>query len=341
MNILVSGIQGYIGSRMGAILTTRGHVVTGIDTGFFEDGLLYKPQDVSKIIRTDIRKVTPLMLEGYDAVVHLADLSNDPLGTINEQTTREINYKGAVHFAKTAKEAGVSRYVYSSSCSVYGVATEDLVNEQSVLNPQTAYARCKRDVEQAVSQIADALFSPVFLRNATVFGPSPRMRFDLVVNNLVGHAIINKEIRLTSDGTPWRPLVHIEDVCTAFACALEAPREAIHNQVFNVGATDGNYQIKDVANIIGEVFPECEVSFGSSDGDTRSYRVSFDKIANTLPGFSCKHNVRSGVVELKALFEKIGLTKDQFEGKEHIRLKQIQYLLTEKKIDNQFFWTNA
>jgi len=338
MNILITGIEGYIGSVMGAYLTKRGHKVRGVDTGFFHTGILTAAQDIKDIIHADTRNLPQDAFSAVDAVIHLADLSNDPLGTINQQTTREINYEAAVDFAKRAKQKGVSRYVYASSCSVYGIAAEDLVTEESMLHPQTMYARCKRDVEIELRKMADDTFSPVIMRNATVYGVSPRMRFDLVVNNLVGHAVVNKEIRLTSDGSPWRPLVHVRDVCLAFACAVEAPKKAVLNETFNVGDSKGNYQIAEVAAIIKELFPDCDVRLGTSDGDTRSYRVSFDKINTKLPGFSCGWDVRAGVLELKKLLAGIDFTNKQFESRDFTRLKQMLHLLSSGQIDSRFYW---
>lgn len=339
MKIMITGIHGYIGSVLSQELLAHGHQVSGIDTGFYNAGQLYEGGNTHiQILKKDIRNVTEKDLTGFDAVVHLADLSNDPLGTLNQESTFDINYKGAVDYAKNAKKAGVGRFVYSSSCSVYGIATEDLVTETSSTNPQTTYALCKVKVEHALQKLASDTFVPVFLRNATVYGLSPRMRFDLVVNNLVGHAIVNKEIRLTSDGSPWRPLVHIKDVCTAFRCALEAPAESVKNQIFNVGHEKGNYTMREVAGIIQDEFPDCRITFGTSSSDTRSYRVSFKKISSSLPGFSCRYDIRDGIKELKKLFEKTGLTREQFEGKDFTRLKMVQFLLEKNQLDSNYFW---
>ncbi len=256
MKVLITGIDGYIGTVLAQVLIEKGHEVTGIDTGFYREGWLFNGIKITpRVINKDIRSVSFKELIGIDAVIHLADLSNDPLGHLNEETTYAINHKAAIEFAQKAKKAGVKRYIYSSSCSVYGIATEDMVTEESSTNPQTTYAKCKLLVENDLKELADDTFSPVILRNATVFGASPRLRFDLVVNNLTGVAYVNKEIRLASDGTPWRPLVHILDVSNAFAAALTAPKETVHSEIFNVGKNDGNYRIIDVASIVKKEFP--------------------------------------------------------------------------------------
>lgn len=340
MKVLVTGIAGYIGTQMGKILKERGHDVTGLDAQFYTEGWLYGDQKdyEVEIIKKDTRNVTIDDVKGFDAIIHLADLSNDPLGQQDKSLTYEINFDATVRLATLAKEAGVTRFIYSSSCSAYGIATEDMVSEESVVNPQTAYAECKVLVEKELMKLADDNFSPTMMRNATVFGASPRMRFDLVVNNLAGLAWTTNEITMTSDGTPWRPLVHILDVCEAFAQVLESPREAIHKQILNVGASNGNYTIKQVAEIIAGVFEGCTVSFGNSDGDTRSYKVSFDKITKVLPNYQATRTVEDGAKELKEVFTKINMTKENFGFRAFTRLKEIQYLQETNQIDDKFFW---
>lgn len=340
MKILITGINGYIGTRMAPLLVARGHVVAGIDTNFYAEGNLYnEPESFKgKVIQKDTRNVSIEDLRGFDGVVHLADLSNDPLGQQDQQLTYDINFHATVNLAKLAKEAGVKRFVYASSCSAYGIATEDMVSEESVVNPQTAYAKCKVLVENELKKMADGNFSVTMMRNATVFGPSPRMRFDLVVNNLSGLAFTTGEIKMTSDGTPWRPLVHVLDVCDAFALTLEAPVKDVNGQVLNVGASNGNYTIKQVAEIIAGVFPGCKLSFGNSDGDTRSYKVNFDKIKRVLPGFNPVRTVETGAKELREIFEKIGLTPEMFGAKEYTRLKQIDFLRKERLINEKLEW---
>lgn len=339
MKVLIAGIDGYIGTRMAEVLMDRGHDVTGLDTGFYRDGWLYNDvKQLPKIINKDTRTLTVDDVKGFDAVIHLADLSNDPLGQHNPELTFQINHKGSVGLAKLAKEAGIPRFIYSSSCSAYGIATEDFVNEESELNPQTAYAECKVLVENDLKKMADENFCPTYMRNATVYGPSPRMRFDLVVNNLSGLAHTTGKINMTSDGTPWRPLVHILDVCEAFAAVLEAPREAVFNEVFNVGNNNSNYQVKEIAQIVAEVFTGCELSFGNSDGDNRSYRVTFDKINTKLPGYKSTRTVKQGVEELKAVFDKISMNKETFESRSFTRLKELDHLLKTGQLTDDLYW---
>jgi nucleoside-diphosphate-sugar epimerase len=342
MKLLVTGTDGYIGVLLAAVLGQRGHEVTGLDTGFYLDGLLYKGGRLPmRRIQKDIRQITPDDLRGYDAVVHLAELSNDPLGQHNPELTFEINHLGSVALAGKAKETGVTRFVYTSSCSVYGIASSESVTEESPTNPQTAYAQCKALVERDVSALADDNFSPTFLRNATAFGASPRMRFDIVLNNLAGLAWTTKEIKMISDGTPWRPLVHVLDICEAVACALEAPRESVHNQVFNVGDNGQNYRVREIAQIVADVFPGCALSFGTNGADNRSYRVNFDKINSLLPGFRCQRDARTGARELRAVFERINLTREIFEFRAFTRLKQLEHLLQSAQIDARLYWRQS
>ena len=277
-------------------------------------------------------------LAGFDAVIHLAELSNDPLGENNPALTHVINHQGSVNLAKNAKRAGVSRFIYTSSCSVYGLGSGDFLTEESPVNPQTAYAVCKTLVEKDVGQLADDNFSPVFLRNSTAYGASPRMRFDIVLNNLSGLAWTSKKIAMTSDGTPWRPLVHVMDICTAIRCSLEAPSNSIHNQIFNVGDTAANYRVREIAEIVAAEFPGCELSMGSSVGDNRSYRVNFDKIHQQLPGFSCAWDAKKGAAQLREIFSRIAMDQSGFDFRAFTRLKQLKYLIATQQIDDQFFW---
>jgi nucleoside-diphosphate-sugar epimerase len=272
--------------------------------------------------------------------VHLAELSNDPLGQHNPALTFQINHAGTVELAKRCIRAGISRFIYTSSCSVYGAGDGgSYKNEESEPNPQTAYAKCKVLVERDVSALASDDFSPTFLRNATAYGPSPRMRFDIVLNNLAGFAWTTKEIKMTSDGTPWRPLVHVQDIAHAIACALEAPRPVVHNQILNVGSTSANYQVREVAEIVADTFPGCTLSFGNSDGDNRSYRVNFDKIHTLLPNFACRRDARAGARELLDLFRRIQLSRETFEFRAFTRLKQLQHLIHTEQIDDDFYWS--
>lgn len=341
MKILLTGTDGYIGTVMGPALLDRGHAVTGLDTGFYRDGWLFNSglRRFPATLNKDLRLITADDLHGFDAVVHLAELSNDPLGQLNPEITFKINHQGSVRLAELCKQAGVGRFVYASSCSVYGVGSGDEVKtEASPPNPQTAYAKCKVLVEQDVSALADAAFTPTFLRNATAYGPSPRMRFDVVLNNLSGLAWTTREIKMTSDGTPWRPLVHILDIAEAVACVLAAPREAVHNQVFNVGDSRENYRVREIAEIVAEAFPGCALSFGAGDQDNRSYRVAFDKINSQLPGFRCHHTARQGAAQLRQVFEAIGMPPEIFTHRNYTRLKQLQHLIHTRQLDADLFW---
>jgi nucleoside-diphosphate-sugar epimerase len=340
MKVFLTGSDGYIGCMLAQMLLDRGHEVTGLDTGFHRAGWLYNglkalPETLSK----DIRNITVDDLKGHDAIVHLAELSNDPVGELAPNITYDINHVGTVELAKKAKQAGVQRFVYFSSCSVYGASSTRASDETSPTEPLTAYAKCKLMVERDLTPMADDNFTPTFLRNATAYGPSPRMRFDLVVNNLSGLAWTTKEIKMDSDGTPWRPLVHLLDICQAACCALEAPRQAVHKQVFNVGDNNENYQVKDIAKIVSDTFPGCKLTIGTRGGDKRDYRVNFDKIHSVLPSFKCKFNVPSGARQLLRVFQTIDMTPEIFQSRGHTRLKQIQHLLKTKQIDADFFWT--
>jgi nucleoside-diphosphate-sugar epimerase len=342
MKVLVTGTEGYIGARLAPWLIARGHDVTGLDAGFYRDGTLYlDPIGLSQQPRTvckDLRTLTPADFEGFDAVVHLAELSNDPLGQNRPEITFKINHEGSVGIAQAARQAGVRRLVYASSCSVYGVGTGDFVDETSPVNPQTAYAQCKTLVERDLKPMADRDFCVVFMRNATAYGPSPRMRFDIVLNDLCALAWTKKKIAMTSDGSPWRPIVHIEDICEAISCALEAPAESVNGEVFNVGATRENYRVREIAQIIAGVFPDCEVTTGPPGGDNRSYRVSFDKIATRLPEYKSRWTAKMGAEELRRLFERIEMSPDTYEFRAFTRLKQIKYLQRTGQVDGELYW---
>lgn len=341
MKVLITGSTGYIGSQLVPTLLERGHEVTTLDTEYYTDGLLYPgaPGNGVRHIRKDLRRVTEEDVAGHEAVVHLAELSNDPLGQHTEANTYDINHRGSVRLATLCKQAGVGRFVYTSSCSVYGVQNgEAYKTETSPVDPQTAYARCKVLVERDVGALADDDFTPTFLRNATAYGPSPRMRFDIVLNNLAGLAWTTRQIRMTSDGTPWRPLVHVLDICDAIACALEAPRDVVHNEIFNVGDTRENYQVREIAEVVAETIPDCRLTVGRSDGDNRSYRVSFDKINERLPGFSCTRTVEVGARELRDVFETIDMERETFAFRAFTRLEQLAHLIDTRQIDERFFW---
>jgi nucleoside-diphosphate-sugar epimerase len=340
MKVLVTGTEGYLGSLLAPLLMQRGHEVTGLDTGYYKNGWLYNGTPLSaKTLNKDLRRAAAEDVRGMDAIVHMAELSNDPTGQLSPNITYDINHKGSVRLAELAKRAGVPRFVYMSSCSVYGVATSDLVTEESPVHPQTAYAICKTLVERDVGAMADDDFSPTFMRNATAFGASPRQRFDLVLNNLAGLAWTTGRIAMTSDGTPWRPLVHALDIAKAIACALEAPRDVVHGQVFNVGDTRQNYRVREVAEIVAAVFPGCALSFGDGGADNRSYRVAFDKIHERLPGFSCDWDAERGARQLHDVFRRIDMTAEQFDAPGFTRLKQLEHLIRTQQIDADFFWT--
>ena len=339
MRVLVTGTDGYLGCLVGPDLASRGHEVLGVDAGFYRAGWLH--HGVTRTVQTlacDVRQLSAADLEGYDAVVHMAELSNDPLGDLLSEVTYEVNHRGSVRLAELAKQAGVTRFVYMSSCSVYGVA-EGTVDETSELNPQTAYAECKGLVERDVTALADDDFSPTFMRNATAFGASPRMRFDIVLNNLSGLAWTTGRIAMTSDGSPWRPLVHALDIAKAIRCVLEAPREVVHAQVYNVGSDEQNYQVRDIAERVAAAFPGCTTTFGPPSGDNRSYRVDFSKITTSLPGFSCEWDADRGAQQLADLFARIQLDEPTFTGRGHTRLKQLKHLLDTRQLDERLFWT--
>jgi nucleoside-diphosphate-sugar epimerase len=342
VRILATGTEGYIGALLGAMLVRRRHEVVGIDACFYRTRPLYGPDDDAPTsIREDIRTLGREHLEGVDAVVHMAELSNDPLGQLSPTITYDINHRGSVRLARLAKEAGVERFVYTSSCSVYGIAEEEQVDETSPLRPQTAYAKCKELVEQDVRTLADESFSPTFLRNATAYGASPRMRFDIVLNNLAGHAWTTGVVRLDSDGTPWRPLVHAEDIGRAVLATLEAPRERVHGEILNVGPSGANYRVRELAEVVASAFPGSELSLGSRGGDNRSYRVSFEKIHGLLPEFEPAWDIERGARELHDVFNRVGLTREQFEGRDFVRLRQIEHLLAGGKIDESFYWRDG
>lgn len=343
MKLLVTGVEGYIGCLLAPHLQARGHDIVGLDTGYYRDGWLFSDTRLvpgfPRTLNRDIRSIRPEDVAGMDAVVHLAELSNDPLGANIPELTFQINHQASLRLAEMAQAAGAKRFVYASSCSVYGLANGDEpMTELSPTSPQTAYAKCKTLVERDVAALASADFSPTFLRNATAYGASPRMRFDIVLNNLCGIAATTGKIVMTSDGTPWRPLVHLLDICEAIACTLEAPQDAVHNQIFNVGHDADNYQIGEIAQIVADVYPGCQLTFGQASADNRSYRVSFAKIREQLPGFKCAWDARQGARQLHDVYERIAIDAATFDARPFTRLKQLQYLFATGQIDDQFYW---
>jgi nucleoside-diphosphate-sugar epimerase len=339
LKVLVTGADGYIGATLAPYLMTRGYDVAGLDTGFYRSGWLYNeglPQP--RMMTRDIRSVERGDLEGFDTVVHLAELSNDPLSAQNRENTFDINHRGSLRLAGVAKAAGVKRFLYASSCSVYGAGAGEIKSETSAPNPQTAYAECKVLCERGLTAMADSDFTVMCLRNATAFGASPRMRFDVVLNNLAGLAWTTGEIAMDSDGTPWRPLVHVLDICRAFELALEGPAERVQGQIVNVGADDQNYQISEIAEFVRTVFPECRISLGQKSADNRSYRVSFAKIRRILPDYACDWSAERGARQLRAIFERIAMDRSVFEAAPFTRLKQLEHLLATGQIDGRLFW---
>lgn len=337
MKVLVTGTEGYLGCLLAPMLIDAGHEVVAVDSGFYKNGWLYNGLTSTALtLEKDMRHLTEADFEGVDAVVAMAELSNDPVGDLVGPLTYEINHKGSAHVAKTAKKAGVERFVYMSSCSVYGVA-DGTVDETSEVNPQTAYGKCKYLTEQDLWELADDDFHPVALRNATAFGASPRQRFDIVLNNLCGLAYTTGVIAMTSDGTPWRPMAHALDLCKGIMTMLDAPVEKIHAQAFNSGSNDNNYTVREIAETVAAEFDGCKLSFGEPGADNRSYKVNFDKITDTL-GYTADWNLAMGAKQLHEVFDAIQLDEATFTGRGHTRLKQIDWLLKTGQVDEKLFW---
>ncbi len=334
MKVLVTGHRGYIGVELVTALLREGHDVTGLDNGYYDGCDFSAPPDDVPALGVDLRDVKPENCRGFEAVIHLAALSNDPLGSLNPNITYDINLHASVRLARAAKEAGVRRFLFSSSCSLYGASAGSFLDENAAFNPVTAYGESKVRTEKEVAELADGRFSPVYLRNATVHGVSRRLRADIVVNNLVGHAITTGKVLLQSDGSQWRPLAHLQDIIHAFICCLNAPRDAIHNQAFNVGRTSENFRIRQVAEMVADVVPNAEVTFTpGASADQRDYRVDFSKIETKLPGYAPKWTLREGIEELYRAFERENLSEQDWMGPRYYRLKTIKGLMDRGVLD--------
>jgi nucleoside-diphosphate-sugar epimerase len=339
MRVLVTGHTGYIGTVLVPLLVEAGHEVVGLDSDLFRRCTFGDEPQAVPTIRKDIRDVEIADLDGFEAVVHLAGLSNDPMGDFNPVLTDEINYQASVRLARLAREVGATRFLFSSSCSNYGAAGEELLDEGAAFNPVTPYGVSKVRVEQDVMQLADEDFCPTFLRNATAYGVSPRLRFDLVVNNLVAWAFTTGQVFLKSDGTAWRPLVHIEDISRAFLAVLHAPLELVHNQAFNVVPPNENYRIREVADIVAEIVPGSRVEYASTASpDKRCYRVDGSRLVRTLPDYKPQWDVRRGAAELYAVYQEVGLSLEEFEGPRYKRLSHLQQLIDQGYLDASLRW---
>jgi nucleoside-diphosphate-sugar epimerase len=342
MKILITGSRGYIGTVMAPLMVAAGHEVVGVDVDLYRRSTFGPWSESIKTIEKDVRSLEAADLEGFDAVAHLAALSNDPLGDLNPHLTYDINHLASARLAALAKEVGVRRFVLASSCSNYGAAGDAAMNEESELNPVTAYGESKVLAERDIVKLADRSFAPTFLRCATAYGVSPRLRFDIVLNNLVAWAFTSGKVLLKSDGTPWRPIVHIEDISRAFLAVLAAPPEVVGGQAFNVGRDDQNYRIRDIAQIVKETVPGCEIAFAEGAGpDKRNYRADFSKISRLLPSFRPQWDARKGARQLYEAYKAIGLRLSDFEGPRYRRIDQIKELMASGQLGKDLRWTGT